>query len=429
MLPMDLSEVFVRKPLMVRVYLLKAYNLPPMDLNGSCDSYPVVEMGETKFDDKEALIEAHLNPNYYSSYEIPASLPGNGDLKISIYDYDKIGLNDLVGSTQIDIENRWFNQEWRSYALKPVERRTLHLPGSSMSQGKVELWVDVYTPNEAKTLPMIDIKPPAPEEFELRMIIWETKDIPMKTKDGESKIDMKVNCNFIGYESIQSEGGSGAMNNRWDYAISYTELVGNMQKQLDKAGHLAQDKLIQYRNQLGVAANPGYDKETDVHWWVKDGIGRFNYRMVWPCKYNHDMIEDKHMRMQITVYDHDAFDKDDLLGETQIDLQPLLKLAFRYRERNTLLRIGQPWRLVDKVSNWKSTLSINKDGKKTGEIVISLEVVGHMVAMIKPAGQGREDPNQHPTLPEPLRRGWDEPPPMYQPALCGCCSGNQGNMS
>ena len=35
------------------------------------------------------------------------------------------------------------------------------------------------------------VEPPAPEEFELRMIIWETKDIPMKTKDGESKIDMK----------------------------------------------------------------------------------------------------------------------------------------------------------------------------------------------------------------------------------------------
>ena len=150
MLPMDLSEVFVRKPLMVRVYLLKAYNLPPMDLNGSCDSYPVVEMGETKFDDKEALIEAHLNPNYYSSYEIPASLPGNGDLKISIYDYDKIGLNDLVGSTQIDIENRWFNQEWRAHDLKPAERRTLKLPGSSMSQGKIQLWVDILTPQEAK---------------------------------------------------------------------------------------------------------------------------------------------------------------------------------------------------------------------------------------------------------------------------------------
>ena len=428
MLPMDLSEVFVRKPLMVRVYLLKAYNLPPMDLNGSCDSYPVVEMGETKFDDKEALIEAHLNPNYYSSYEIPASLPGNGDLKISIYDYDKIGLNDLVGSTQIDIENRWFNQEWRSYALKPVERRTLHLPGSSMSQGKVELWVDVYTPNEAKTLPMIDIKPPAPEEFELRMIIWETKDIPMKTKDGESKIDMKVNCNFIGYESIQSEGGSGAMNNRWDYAISYTELVGNMQKQLDKAGHLAQDKLIQYRNQLGVAANPGYDKETDVHWWVKDGRGLFNYRMVWPCKYNCDMIEDKQMRLQFRVYDHDIATKDDMIGEAQIDLQPVLKAAFVHKERNTLLRIAEPWRIQDMLTSWKAFLFLRKDGHKVGELIVSLDVYGHLVAMIKPSGEGRSDPNQFPTLSEPRRRNWDEPP-MYQgTGCCGFGMSGQGNV-
>ena len=69
---------------------------------------------------------------------------------------------------------------------------------------------------------MIDIKPPAPEEFEVRLVIWETKDVPMKTKDGETKLDMKVNVNFIGYEFIQSEGGTGQMNNRWDYARSRT---------------------------------------------------------------------------------------------------------------------------------------------------------------------------------------------------------------
>ena len=79
---------------------------------------------------------------------------------------------------------------------------------------------------EAKTLPMIDIKPPAPEEFEVRLVIWETKDVPMKTKDGETKLDMKVNVNFIGYEFIQSEGGTGQMNNRWDYAQSYGEIYG-----------------------------------------------------------------------------------------------------------------------------------------------------------------------------------------------------------
>ena len=70
MLPMDLKEVFMEKKLMVRLYLLKAYNLPPMDLNGSCDSYPVVSMGSDTFEDKDAMVEQHLNPNYLSLIHI-----------------------------------------------------------------------------------------------------------------------------------------------------------------------------------------------------------------------------------------------------------------------------------------------------------------------------------------------------------------------
>ena len=140
----------MEKKLMVRLYLLKAYNLPPMDLNGSCDSYPVVSMGSDTFEDKDAMVEQHLNPNYWSSYEFQATLPGNGECKIQIWDHDKLGMDDLVGETFIDIENRWFNQEWRAHDLKPAERRTLKLPGSSMSQGKIQLWVDILTPQEAK---------------------------------------------------------------------------------------------------------------------------------------------------------------------------------------------------------------------------------------------------------------------------------------
>ena len=59
------------------------------------------------------LIEAHLNPNYYSSYEIPASLPGNGDLKIPIYNFAG-GVKSIIGSGCTSsmehagqIDNRW----------------------------------------------------------------------------------------------------------------------------------------------------------------------------------------------------------------------------------------------------------------------------------------------------------------------------------
>jgi len=35
------------------------------------------------------------------------------------------------------------------------------------------------------------------------------------------------------------------------------------------------------RNAAGISANPGYEKETDVHYWVTDGQGIFNHRMIW----------------------------------------------------------------------------------------------------------------------------------------------------
>ena len=48
--------------------------------------------------------------------------------------------------------------------------------------------------------------------------------------------------------------------------------------------------------------------------------------------------------------------------------------------------------------------------------------------MIKPSGEGRSDPNQFPTLSEPRRRNWDEPP-MYQgTGCCGFGMSGQGNV-
>ena len=43
-LPIDMAELFIEKRVVVRLYLLKGYNLPPMDLNGSTDSYPVIKL-------------------------------------------------------------------------------------------------------------------------------------------------------------------------------------------------------------------------------------------------------------------------------------------------------------------------------------------------------------------------------------------------
>jgi len=428
-LPMDMSELFIENRVCVRLYLLRAYNLPPMDLNGSTDSYPEIELAGKVVPDIESKVELNLNPNYYSSYELYATIPGACNLKVSIFDADRIGARDFIGATSIDLENRWFNSEWRDMELKPVEMRTLKTPTSSMSQGKVELWVEMMTPEEARQVPMFDIKPPPPEEFELRVIVWKTEDVPMKTKDGESKVDMKVKVNFIGYESVQSEAGIGGTNNRWDYAQSYGEMVGMMSKNVERMGDLAQDKLTLMRNAAGVSANPGNEKETDVHYWVTDGVGVFNHRMVWPMLYNLDNLTDKPMRLQIKVYDYDV-GKDDLIGETQLNIDDVLALAFQNRERNRFIQVGQPFRIAEgALKDWKLNFDLKKDGNTQGSIQVSIVVYDNVISKIKPAGEGRSEPNQNPQLPEPLRiMPWDSQPAMA--SGLGCCGGGQsGNMA
>ena len=41
------------------------------------------------------------------------------------------------------------------------------------------MWLDVMTPEEASMSPMLNIKPPPPEPFELRVIIWSVEDVPV----------------------------------------------------------------------------------------------------------------------------------------------------------------------------------------------------------------------------------------------------------
>jgi len=160
LLPLDMAELFLEKRVVVRLYLLKAYNLPPMDLNGSTDSYPVIELAGQKISDIDSKVEMNLNPNFYASYEMHCTIPGAANLSISLYDADRLSAADLIGSTSIDMENRFFNAEWRAHTLKPLEMRTLKTATSSLSQGKVSMWLEILTPAEAKELKMIDVKPP-----------------------------------------------------------------------------------------------------------------------------------------------------------------------------------------------------------------------------------------------------------------------------
>ena len=165
------KQLLQPKKVFVRVYILQGHRLNPKDDNGSSDPYLRVSLGDQHYDTSDRYIPTNLDPDFYEAYEFPAFLPGDSRLKITVMDHDGFQ-DDEIGSTSIDLEDRWFSKAWRKLPVKPVEFRTLHNSVSTAPQGKISMWVDILTVEEAKASPIYSIKPPPPQQYELRAIIW-----------------------------------------------------------------------------------------------------------------------------------------------------------------------------------------------------------------------------------------------------------------
>ena len=83
-------------------------------------------------------------------------------MKIEVWDYDAVFADELIGYTTIDLEDRYFNQEWKEMKYKPIEIRTLRHPDYATVQGSVYLWLEVFEKKDK-----IDMEPwmitPEPE--------------------------------------------------------------------------------------------------------------------------------------------------------------------------------------------------------------------------------------------------------------------------
>jgi hypothetical protein len=173
----EISEYITPKNLIARVYVLKGKSLTPKDINTS-DPYIVLKLGEQTITDRDSLRLKTNNPAFYTSYDILTTLPGPSLLQIEVWDDDGFLNPDLIGITKIDLEDRYFSKEWRvKYAdKKPIEERTLFTPKSAAPQGVLQCWVEILDPKDAQRIPRFNISPPPKEEFELRVIVWGTRD-------------------------------------------------------------------------------------------------------------------------------------------------------------------------------------------------------------------------------------------------------------
>eukprot|EP01114_Cavostelium_apophysatum_P012665 TRINITY_DN2890_c0_g1_i2.p1 TRINITY_DN2890_c0_g1~~TRINITY_DN2890_c0_g1_i2.p1 ORF type:complete len:2032 (+),score=608.70 TRINITY_DN2890_c0_g1_i2:72-6098(+) len=219
--PMDLIEMFRPTDYTVRVYVLEGYQFVAKDSDGKNNPYVTIKNGDKKVKDVNDKKQGTARPLFYKCYEMICSFPEHNNHQISIYDYNKYTKHDLIGTTKIDLENRLFSSEWKNMERKPMEYRTLWSPSSNSPQGQLKMWVDIMTQEEARRNPPIPIALPVPLEMELRLIVWETKEVVFADKK----------CSDI-------------------FVTAYPE------------GQKPQ--------------------VTDTHWRSEDGKGSFNWRMIFP---------------------------------------------------------------------------------------------------------------------------------------------------
>jgi len=308
-----------------------------MDSDGLCDPYLVVKVGEQTMSTRSRYVKNTLEPDFYEAFEFPITMPGDAAIDVQVWDYDGIG-DDHIGSTSIDIEDRWFSKNWRQLPVKPLEYRTLKSATSSKSQGKLQCWVEILDAKAAKKSPLLNIKPPPPQEFELRVVVWGVKDVPI-ADEFTNQNDLYVTCECVG-------------------------------------------------------ATDGADfQKTDTHLRSKNGIGNFNWRMKFPLM----LPRHRHQpwpRLRFQVWDKDLIAANDSLCETQMSLKTLCKKALKSKDP---VKIRDGFSEIITIKNLKHPNAETGEA----ELQLSVELMRKRVAEAMPAGFGRGDPNQNPHLPKP----------------------------
>ncbi|CAM9162703.1 unnamed protein product [Scytosiphon promiscuus] len=407
----DMRLLRAPKSYCCRLYVVKGLHLQPKDVNGLADPYLRCKIGKLRIDDskdKDNIQMATLNPEFFRVFEFQVTMPGESQLKLKLYDYDRFGADELIGQTVIDLEDRWFSRGWHdlesqdpvaserrdfSGPYKPLEMRDLSVPTSANPQGQqVMMWLDILTLPQARRYPPVPMEPPSPLKVEVRVVVWRSEDV--------------VACNdFSGLRDL--------------YCRMWMETDSKKKR------------------------------DTDTHWRCKNGKGSWNYRL----KFDVDLPlkSPEHGRLALQqMWDRDVLSANDIIAETSIDLYRwFLKVLFvvpsegqegkkgqamsmrihhppllerRHRSLQALMRRPETDDTDEVVSTIKEWFGVGKAPadaqwleltrrdpeagtvERMGKLLISLELLPKEAADAQPVGSGRNDPNQNPYLPPPAGR-------------------------
>jgi len=191
-------------------------------------------------------------------------------LTVQLWNEGTLGFDDLIGSSVIDLENLLFRQ-LREGMKREKEWYDLLNESSRVAQGKISLRMEVLTEEQARRQKAEELVAPSAEEFELRMVLWLTKDVrPLLDRP-----DMETNQRIV-------------------VTANFDNAVGKQVR-----------------------------KQTDVAWY-SSGKAEWNYRMKWRLR-----LPTKLPRLRIQMWDENLIAENDLIGELLLNLQPFFSRSLR----------------------------------------------------------------------------------------------------
>ena len=351
-----------KEEVIIRVYILELNELAKKDLLSESDPYIKLYLnGKLVVNERKNYQEDQKNCKWYRYYDIPGEIPGSSNLKIEVWDWEAILSDDLIGYTTIDLEDRYFNDDWQKMIHKPVEVRPLINPDIPGAQGQVYLWLEIFKASEKSQQYIWNIKPEPVTEFEVRFIVWETEDMEMMDIEGTSDI----------------------------YVIGYID-----QKERQR---------------------------TDIHFRCQTGNASFNWRMLLPLKLP---LQKPEITMQVYDKDIFASDdfisgaklnlKDLVMIPKHLDMPIKFNREYYqdlsedkkklYGDIEFLKKSEDEDGIKFWVQCYKGRDDATGEGEKGGRVMCSLEILPKALADIEKVGKGRDEPNVNPYLPPPVGR-------------------------
>jgi len=376
----------------------------PMDSDGASDPYVLISVGDQKQGDRKFHINNVTTAHFYTCYEFKTRLPGDALMKIDVMDYDDFASvalagklsDDLIGTTTIDLEDRIFSERWKRdlQSCPPVEWRNLYSPLSKHPQGQLEMWVDILDPSEGvETIPpQIDIAPPPPQKWELRVIVWSGKNLPDDVDDS-GLADWYVSVDHSGQSRKCTDTHFRARDGKasWNYRFKIPLEMDSFMKH--------QRLTVQCWDKDITADDCGGECSVSLTRWMKRIYKR---NLVSPQYWNAidestEAAKSAGKKFQFKPND-DGYGSLSDVAEGLLASQPLLEEDDDVKESKFWWPLMRPAEAREKGRTW------GLDGKSPPMLLISVQLVPEQLFEELPCGHGRSEPNTNPVLPKPVGR-------------------------